>query len=192
MAHTLRKVGCISRGLKLNFADIPIGSFIRSGGTTPYGSSSSTLHSQTTTPTPLAPPPKRRLLNRLLTSTDMLLTTLESSAYHLISHTTTSASAAMHHKYGEDMGNAVGTAGECLRNVGVVYIDARGVGRRALLKTAGKRVMKARMGGKDVIFQAQGEHGAVYSGAPPTNTTDNYRPPAYPPPGMDNKPDGYY
>ncbi|PVF92540.1 hypothetical protein CPB86DRAFT_791071 [Serendipita vermifera] len=176
----------------------PHGSSLRSGGATPYSSSSSTLHSQAASPPPLTPPPKRRLLNRLLTSTDMLLTTLESSAYHLISHTTNSASAAAQHKYGDDAAMAIGTMGDTIRNVGVVYIDARGVGRRALLKTAGKRVMKARMGGKDVVFQGQGEHGVVYGDAPnlnkpnPTPGYDDYRPPAYPPPGTNNMPGGYH
>jgi hypothetical protein len=40
--------------------------------------------------------------------------------------------------------------------VGVVYIDARGVWRRALLKVTGGRAIKGRMGGRDVIFQEQG------------------------------------
>ncbi|KAG8749619.1 hypothetical protein FRC14_001221, partial [Serendipita sp. 396] len=120
---------------------------------TPSGSS---IPSTTNLSAPPPVPRKRRFLNRLLTSTDLLLTTVESSAHHLIGHTSTSASAVAHHKYGNDMGSAVGMVGDSMRNVGVVYIDARGVGRRALLRVAGKRILKAKMGGRDVVFQEQG------------------------------------
>jgi spartin len=48
-------------------------------------------------------------------------------------------------------------AGQSARNVGLVYIDARGVGRRALLKRAGKAVVKARMGGRDVVLGPQAQ-----------------------------------
>lgn len=50
------------------------------------------------------------------------------------------------------MSNATRAVGESARNVGLVYIDARGVGRRALLKNAGKRYIKAKLGKKDVIL----------------------------------------
>ncbi|CCA73912.1 hypothetical protein PIIN_07865 [Serendipita indica DSM 11827] len=151
--------------------------------------------------TPPPPPPKRRLLNRLLTSTDLILTTVEQSAHHLISHTTNSLSAAAHHKYGPDAGKAVGMMGESVKNVGVVYIDARGVGRRALLKCAGKRIIKAKMGGRDVVFQDQGagkgtvmvdektHDGApvgVTHGPPPGAPPSFGAPPPYPPPMSTN------
>ena len=42
--------------------------------------------------------------------------------------------------------------GETAQNVGIVYIDAKGVGRRALLKRAGKQIVKARLGHKEVVF----------------------------------------
>lgn len=136
-----------------------------------------------TTPPPL---PRRKLLNRLLTSTDMLLTTLESSAHHLVSTTTTSLSAAATHKYGHEAGQAVGMMGDSVKNVGVVYIDMKGVGRRALLKVAGKRVVKARMGGKEVVFQDQGmgKGQVVANGTPVTGPggSDTYAPPPFPPP----------
>ena len=140
------------------------------------------------------PPPRRRFLNRLLTSTDLLLTTVETSAGHLITHTTTSLSAAAQHKYGNDMGSAVGMVGDSVKNVAVVYVDARGVGRRALLKVAGKRVIKAHMGGKEVVFQEQGmgrgvviEKTAAEGMSAPAG--GDYGPPPFPPPG--SIPGGY-
>ncbi|KAG8724638.1 hypothetical protein FRC12_024288 [Ceratobasidium sp. 428] len=52
--------------------------------------------------------------------------------------------------------------GETVRNVGVVYIDARGVGRRALIKRAGKRMIKGRLGsGKEIVLGDEATAGGV-------------------------------
>ncbi|KAG9099259.1 hypothetical protein FRC06_005456 [Ceratobasidium sp. 370] len=109
---------------------------------------------------PNTPPRPPRLLNRLLISTDLLLTTLEQSAQQLVTHSTEAASTvaghrrvAIHSVYGPDVGATTQSMGETVRNVGVVYIDARGVGRRALVKRAGKRMIKGRLGsGKEVVL----------------------------------------
>jgi len=111
-------------------------------------------------PPPTPPPlPQRNphLLNRILVSTDLLLTALEQSAHTLVTGTTNAASMAAGHKYGHEAGNATRMVGESVRNVGIVYVDARGVGRRALIRRAGKRMIKAKVGGKDVVFGAEGQ-----------------------------------
>ncbi|EJD06257.1 uncharacterized protein FOMMEDRAFT_18403 [Fomitiporia mediterranea MF3/22] len=101
---------------------------------------------------PGAPPPRLPLKNRIFLSTDMLLTTVEQSAKQLIEQGTLRVSEALGHKYGNDMRDASYLAGQSVRNVGIVYIDARGVGRRALLKKAGARYIKAKLGKKDVVL----------------------------------------
>lgn len=50
------------------------------------------------------------------------------------------------------MGEASLLMGHTVRNVGVVYIDARGVGRRALLKSAGKSFVRAKLGTREVVL----------------------------------------
>ncbi|CAE7100416.1 unnamed protein product [Rhizoctonia solani] len=110
------------------------------------------------------PPPPRppRLLNRILISTDLLLTTLEQSATQLVSHGTEAASKVAGHRYGPEAGAHTKHFGETVRNVGVVYIDARGVGRRALIKRAGKRIIKGRLGsGKEVMLGDEQTAGGV-------------------------------
>lgn len=92
------------------------------------------------------------LKTRILLSADMLLTTVERSATHLIENGTARSSEALGHRYGSDAGNAALLMGQTARNVGIVYIDARGVGRRALLKKAGKRYLKAKLGKRDVVL----------------------------------------
>ncbi|KDQ18620.1 hypothetical protein BOTBODRAFT_42255 [Botryobasidium botryosum FD-172 SS1] len=108
-------------------------------------------------PPPTPPPlPQRNphLLNRVLVSTDLLLTALEQSAHTLVTGATGAMSMAAGHKYGPEAGDATRLMGESVRNVGVVYVDARGVGRRALIRRAGKKMIKAKVGGKDVVFGA--------------------------------------
>ncbi|KAF8505096.1 senescence-associated protein-domain-containing protein [Gautieria morchelliformis] len=106
---------------------------------------------------PPLPPRNPRLLNRLLASTDLLLTTLEQSSEKVVETGTDAVSASLAHKYGQDAGEASRIAGQSVRNVGLVYIDVRGIARRALLKKAGLAVVKARMGGRDVILGPQGQ-----------------------------------
>lgn len=81
-------------------------------------------------------------------------------------------------RYGQDMGDASRIGGQLAQNVALVYIDIRGVGRRALLKRAGKAVVRARMGGRDVILGPPEhgtpmvnkvvQHAASFPGAQPT------------------------
>ena len=62
------------------------------------------------------------------------------------------------------MGDASLMMGHTVRNVGIVYIDARGVGRRALLKHAGKSYVRAKLGKRDVVL------GVDERGQGPANT----------------------
>jgi len=50
------------------------------------------------------------------------------------------------------MKSAVHTIGDSAKNVSVVYIDLRGCGRRALIKRVGKRVIKGKIGKREVVF----------------------------------------
>lgn len=61
------------------------------------------------------------------------------------------------HKYGAQAGHATALAGGAVRNVAVVYIDVRGIGRKALLKGTAKGFVKARLSdGQSVTLQAEG------------------------------------
>ena len=64
------------------------------------------------------------------------------------------------HKYGPDAGHATALLGGSVRNVAVVYIDVRGVGRRALLKSSAKGFVKARLkNGQTVKLQGDRSEG---------------------------------
>ncbi len=65
------------------------------------------------------------------------------------------------HKYGPEAGHATALLGGSVRNVAVVYIDVRGVGRRALLKSSAKGFVKARLrNGEEIRLQGEGRENA--------------------------------
>lgn len=68
------------------------------------------------------------------------------------------------HKFGPDAGHATALLGGSVRNVAVVYIDVRGVGRRALLKGTAKGFVKTRLTSGETVT-LQGEHEGVPSGS---------------------------
>jgi len=131
----------------------------------PPSSSSSAIN----TPPPQVPPRRLPLLNRVLLSTDLLLTTLESSGKHILEHGSTKLSEAVGHKYGKDAGTATLQLGQSATNVGLVYIDARGVGRRALIRRAGKTFVKAKLGKHDVEIGGGGVGVGANSNASSSN-----------------------
>ncbi|GJJ11949.1 hypothetical protein Clacol_006187 [Clathrus columnatus] len=107
---------------------------------------------------------KPRLLNRILASTDIIITALERSATQLIESSTDAVSRGISHKYGASAGDMSRMTGNTIRNVSLVYVDVRGVGRRALLKRAGKAVVKAQFSGKDVVFMNGTNNAAAAQG----------------------------
>jgi spartin len=112
-------------------------------------------------------------LNRIMLAGEVVLTSLEATAHELINTGTAAASTAagqvplfLHwqvltddrHKFGAEAGHATALAGGAVRNVAVVYIDVRGIGRKALLKGTAKGFVKARLqNGETVVLQAEGE-----------------------------------
>ena len=60
------------------------------------------------------------------------------------------------HKHGDEAGRAAALLGGSVRNVAVVYIDVRGIGRRAILKSTAKGFVKARLKNGDEL-RLQGE-----------------------------------
>jgi hypothetical protein len=105
-------------------------------------------------------PKKRPLLNRLLLAGEVVLTSLEATAHNLIDSGTSAASSAAGHKFGPEAGHATHLIGGSVRNVAVVYIDARGIGRKALLKGTAKGFVKARLKSGETV-QLQGGDTAV-------------------------------
>lgn len=117
---------------------------------------------------------KRPLLNRSLLAVDSVLSSLEAATNQLISSGTSAASQMAGHRYGAEAGEAVAQVGGSARNAVLVYVDVRGMGRRAILKSTAKGYVKARLrSGEKVELQgpnagsnAPGAQGQVAPGQP--------------------------
>nr|ODN88199.1 hypothetical protein L203_02806 [Cryptococcus depauperatus CBS 7841] len=110
-------------------------------------------------------PKKRALLGRILLAGEVILTSLEATAHDLINNGTTAASTVAGHKFGRDAGEATALFGDSVKNVVVVYIDVLGTGRRAILKSTAKGVIKARLkNGEQIELQAEGHGQEVRAG----------------------------
>ncbi|KAF5386691.1 hypothetical protein D9615_001970 [Tricholomella constricta] len=82
---------------------------------------------------------------RVLLSADLILSTIDHETRRLLDTGTQSIGAVVGHKYGPDAAESSLLMAGTARNVALVYVDMRGIGRRALLKRAGKQFVKARV-----------------------------------------------
>ena len=96
---------------------------------------------------------------------DNVFTSMESAGKTLVNDTSMAASVMVAHKYGQDAGQAVRGVGDSVHNAALVYIDVRGVSRRALIKSAGKGAV---FGHKQQPGSAAGGSGRASPAASPS------------------------
>jgi len=80
-------------------------------------------------------------------SADLILSTIDDSAKQIMDVGSQQLNAVVEHKYGADVAHSASMLTGTAKNVGLVYIDMRGIGRRALIKRAGKEYVKAQVRG---------------------------------------------
>jgi len=96
--------------------------------------------------TPQAPPSlKLTTKDRVLLSLDLILSTIDDSARRVLDTGTQEIGKVVGHKYGPEAAHSSLLMAGTARNVGLVYVDLKGVGRRALVRRAGKTFVKAQM-----------------------------------------------
>ncbi|TYJ54572.1 hypothetical protein B9479_004801 [Cryptococcus floricola] len=111
------------------------------------------------------PKKKRGLLSRVVLAGEVVFTSLEATAHDIINNGTIAASTAAGHKYGRDAGEATALVGGSIKNVAVVYVDIAGVGRRALLKSTAKGVIKTRTNDGEIVeLRAEGNGNQIRAG----------------------------
>ncbi|TFK60001.1 hypothetical protein BDN72DRAFT_850918 [Pluteus cervinus] len=82
---------------------------------------------------------------RILFSLDLILSTLDDATRRTLDVGTENLGNIMQHKYGTEVAESSRLMAGTARNIALVYVDIRGVGRRALLKKAGKQYVKAKV-----------------------------------------------
>ena len=82
---------------------------------------------------------------RVALSAALLLATIEASTVRLVEAGGEAISAAVTHKYGTEAGENASLAGRTARNIVLVYVDVRGLGRRVIVKRVAKQWVKGRI-----------------------------------------------
>ncbi|KAJ7771522.1 hypothetical protein B0H16DRAFT_1305641 [Mycena metata] len=82
---------------------------------------------------------------RLLLSADLIWSTIDNSTRRLLDSGSENLGTVVGHKYGAEAAESSVLMAGTARNVALVYIDLRGIGRKALLRRAGKEFVKGRV-----------------------------------------------
>ncbi|RHZ60502.1 hypothetical protein CDV55_106554 [Aspergillus turcosus] len=95
---------------------------------------------------------KPGILNKSLIAFSTLADGIEHGARNLLTSGSVAASTMIAHRYGPEAGAVASNVAGGIKNVGLVYIDASGVSRKAVLKSVAKGMVVGRMrDGKQVV-----------------------------------------
>jgi spartin len=109
---------------------------------------------------------KPGVMNKSLIAFSTLVDGIEQGARTVLTSGTTAASTMIGHRYGPDAGTVASDLTGGFRNVGLVYIDAAGVSRKAVLKSVAKGMVVGRMRDGQQVVVGSGDGGQVPDGTP--------------------------
>lgn len=101
-----------------------------------------------------APTGIRGFVNSSLVAFNTVTDSIEVGGKHLLSTGGQSTTKVVNHAYGAEAAEVSRKFGGSVQHVALVYIDARGVTRKALLKSLGKSAMRAKMVGSLALLLA--------------------------------------
>jgi spartin len=110
---------------------------------------------------------KTGVMNKSLIAFSTLMDGIEQSARTMLNSSSTAASTMVNHRYGTDAGNVASDITRGIRNVGLVYIDASGVSRRAVIKSVARGMVVGRMHNGQQVVVGAGDGGQVPAVTPP-------------------------
>ncbi|KAJ7221639.1 hypothetical protein GGX14DRAFT_430537 [Mycena pura] len=87
---------------------------------------------------------------RILLSADLILATMDNSMRRILDSGTENLGSVVGHKYGPEAAESSVLMAGTARNVALVYIDLRGIGRKAILRRAGKEFMRGMLNKPEV------------------------------------------
>ncbi|KAF9884659.1 hypothetical protein FE257_001352 [Aspergillus nanangensis] len=118
---------------------------------------------------------KPGILNKSMIAFSTLADGIEQGARNVLTSGSTAASAMVGHRYGAEAGAVATDLTGGVKNVGLVYIDASGVSRKAILKSVAKGMVVGRMkDGKQVVV-GNGHGTPSPPGGPSTNPAVGFR-----------------
>lgn len=113
------------------------------------------------------PPPEYNpgVLNKSMIAFSTLADGIEQSARNMLFSGAGAASSMIEHRYGNEAGSVATNLTGGIKNVGLVYIDATGVSRRALLKSVAKGMVVGKMRDGQQVVVGGGDGGQVPANA---------------------------
>ena len=106
-----------------------------------------------------APDYKPGVLNKSLIAFSTIADGIEQGAKQLLTSGSTATSTVIGHRYGPEAGRIAGNLAGGVKNVGLVYVDATGVSRKAVLKSVAKGMVVGSMpnnGGQLMVGEGDG------------------------------------
>ncbi|QKX61904.1 uncharacterized protein TRUGW13939_09060 [Talaromyces rugulosus] len=108
---------------------------------------------------------KAGVMNKSLIAFSTLMDGIEESARTVLTSGGTAASTVIGHKYGAEAGSVASNLTSGFKNVGLVYIDASGVSRKAVLKSVAKGMVVGRMHNGEQVVVGGGDGGQAPEGS---------------------------
>ncbi|RPA72821.1 hypothetical protein BJ508DRAFT_185050, partial [Ascobolus immersus RN42] len=90
---------------------------------------------------------KPGILNKSLIAFGTVADGVETAAKHLLGSTVVASTTVVGHRYGDEARQVAHGIGSGVKNVGLVYVDASGVSRRAVVKSVAKGMVVGRVRG---------------------------------------------
>ncbi|MCJ1383476.1 hypothetical protein MMC17_006590 [Xylographa soralifera] len=106
---------------------------------------------------------KPGLLNKSMIAFSTVADGIEQSAKQLLTTGSSAASTVVGHRFGPEAGQVAANLAGGVRNVGLVYVDAAGVSRKAVIKSVAKGMVVGRMPGGNDLVVGGGDGGEIPS-----------------------------
>lgn len=104
---------------------------------------------------------KPGVLNKSLMAFSTVVDGIEQAGRTLLESTSSAATSMVEHRWGPEAGEVSRSIGRGFKNVGLVYVDATGVSRRAILKSVAKGMVVGRLPGGGEVVVGGGDGGVV-------------------------------
>jgi spartin len=104
---------------------------------------------------------KPGFLNKSMIAFSTIADGIDQAGRNLLASGSNAATNVVSHKYGNEAGKAAQGLAGGIKNVGLVYIDAMGVSRRAVIKSVAKGMVVGRMPNGQQLVVGSGDGGVV-------------------------------
>ncbi|KAI9763589.1 MAG: hypothetical protein M1840_000383 [Geoglossum simile] len=108
---------------------------------------------------------KPGILNKSLIAFSTIADGIDQASRHLLASTSVAATTVVGHRYGDEAREVARGISGGFKNVGLVYVDATGVSRKAVLKSVAKGMVVGRVKGSGDLI-VSGNDGGVVTGTP--------------------------